>query len=556
MCGNCISYRDERVTDFVFAERISAQKDCLEGELLCRPCSGQATCAPGQAECVLHPGGWIVLDFGRELHGGIDVVTGWMGVIERDVLVSFGESVMETFSHPAHGHTVQEFRLRLSSSATISCGELGFRFVKLENVEKDPLALRGVRGRFMHRELVRKAEFHCSEPLLENIWQTSAYTLELCMQNFVWDGIKRDRLVWMGDLYPEVITAATVFGKASAIEKSLDFLRNETPLPEMMNNNTAYSMWWILAHRAWFRYFGDLAYLGQQKEYLLGLLETFAGMVDEKGLFRQTKGYLLIDWATGVGEVRQDILRKGLHGLLCITFEAGADLCCVLGEEKMADRCRQLAAVLRRRPAEWVASTAGNAFQVLAGMGTAEDLYRQRFEKELPAGLSTFLGCFPLDVCAAAGHRAHALDILRQYWGGMLQAGATTFWEHFDTAWLIGGGRIDEFVPPGSRDIHGENGEGCFESYRNSLCHGWSSMPAEWLIRQICGVSFQNARTIRFAPDLCGLQEASCKLDTPAGTIRVQLTEKEQIIEAPPEITILREPAAGNVLPDFAGGSL
>ena len=34
------------------------------------------------------------------------------------------------------------------------------------------------------------------------------------MQDYVWDGIKRDRLVWMGDLYPEVITAAAVLDAA------------------------------------------------------------------------------------------------------------------------------------------------------------------------------------------------------------------------------------------------------------------------------------------------------------------------------------------------------
>ena len=29
-----------------------------------------------------------------------------------------------------------------------------------------------------------------------------------------------------------------------------------------------------------------------------------------------------------------------------------------------------------------------------------------------------------------------ALDIIRDYWGGMLDMGATSFWEDFDLAWM------------------------------------------------------------------------------------------------------------------------
>ena len=46
--------------------------------------------------------------------------------------------------------------------------------------------------------------FHCSDALLERIWDVAAYTVHLNMQQYIWDGIKRDRLVWMGDLHPEI----------------------------------------------------------------------------------------------------------------------------------------------------------------------------------------------------------------------------------------------------------------------------------------------------------------------------------------------------------------
>ena len=39
---------------------------------------------------------------------------------------------------------------------------------------------------------------------LNKIIDTAAYTLKLCFRNgYIWDGIKRDRLVWSGDLNQE-----------------------------------------------------------------------------------------------------------------------------------------------------------------------------------------------------------------------------------------------------------------------------------------------------------------------------------------------------------------
>lgn len=94
------------------------------------------------------------------------------------------------------------------------------------------------------------------------------------MQNYLWDGIKRDRLVWVGDLHPEVTTVATVFGPHSIVPRSLDLARQTTPLPGWMNDIGSYSLWWILIQRDWYRYYADLDYLNEQKEYLSGSAEA------------------------------------------------------------------------------------------------------------------------------------------------------------------------------------------------------------------------------------------------------------------------------------------
>ena len=93
---------------------------------------------------------------------------------------------------------------------------------------------------------------------------TGAYTVHLNMQDYLWDGIKRDRLVWVGDMHPETSTIATVFGSNEVVPKSLDLSRDITPIPNWMNGISTYSMWWIIIHRDWYMHNGDLAYLQQQ----------------------------------------------------------------------------------------------------------------------------------------------------------------------------------------------------------------------------------------------------------------------------------------------------
>ena len=56
------------------------------------------------------------------------------------------------------------------------------------------------------------------------------------MQDYLWDGIKRDRMVWAGDMHPELMSINAVFGYNDVVPKTLDFLRDHTPLPKFMNS--------------------------------------------------------------------------------------------------------------------------------------------------------------------------------------------------------------------------------------------------------------------------------------------------------------------------------
>ena len=75
----------------------------------------------------------------------------------------------------------------------------------------------------------------------------------------------------------------------------------------------------------------------------------------------------------------------------------------------------------------------------------------------------------------ASFDKTKAVAMMKEYYGGMLDKGATSFWEDFNIEWIKDSGRIDIFPDQGEKDIHGDFGDYCYKGFRHSLCHGWSA---------------------------------------------------------------------------------
>lgn len=89
-------------------------------------------------------------------------------------------------------------------------------------------------------------------------------------------------------------------------------------------------------------------------------------------------------------------------------------------------------------------------------------------------GMSTFMSYYILKAVASFD-KEKAIEMMKEYYGAMLDKGATTFFEDFDMAWTENTCRIDEFPKEGQKDIHGDFGAYCYVGFRHSLCHGWSA---------------------------------------------------------------------------------
>lgn len=92
-------------------------------------------------------------------------------------------------------------------------------------------------------------------------------------------------------------------------------------------------------------------------------------------------------------------------------------------------------------------------------------------------------------------------------------------------AWTKDSGRIDELVPPGKNDNHGDLGEHCYIGFRHSLCHGWAGGPTAWLSQHVLGVQpvAPGCRKVAISPHLGRLNWAKGTYPTPFGPISIKL---------------------------------
>jgi len=163
------------------------------------------------------------------------------------------------------------------------------------------------------------------------------------------------------------------------------------------------------------------------------------------------------------------------------------------------------------------------------------------------ANFSTFYGYYMLEAKAMAGDYQGSLDVIRNYWGAMLDLGATTFWEDFNLDWVPNASRIDELVPEGKKDIHGDYGAYCYLGFRHSLCHGWASGPTAWLTRHVLGIKVvaPGSDVIEIKPNLGDLKFVEGTFPTPHGLLYVKHTLQENgkiksDIKAPKGVKIIR----------------
>ena len=548
---NLYGIDDERSRKVIFPTRVVLTKGNVTGsEHLTEYKPAQVAIYGYHDQCTLDNRGstenaGVLVDFGRELHGTLTVSVWAMNGRYADYTIRLGESVSEamtpiteTDKNPTNDHATRDMKATIGAWSSNETNESGFRFAYIElNSPNMYMQIRCITATLVYRDIEYRGSFECSDLMLNKIYDTAAYTVHLNMQRYLWDGIKRDRLVWAGDMNTELATIFAVFGANDVVKKSLDLVRDVTPTSESMNGISSYNLWWMLCHYEYYMGTGDYDYLKEQKDYIQALMNRYMKYIDENGA-ETLPGGRFFDWPTNDLEHEKHC---GLQGLLRLALRRGGDIMKVLGETATAAECYIAAdKLLAHKPMPTAKQPA--ALLSIGGVCDPKEMFDKVIGPGGAAGLSTFLGYYTLCACAEAGEYEAALDIIRGYWGKMIEMGATTFWEDFNIDWLDNAAPIDEPVPEGKKDIHGDYGAYCYVKLRHSLCHGWASGPAPYLAAHVLGIKVvePGCKKIKFEPNLAGLEWAKGTYPTPYGDIKIEITKDGASCIVPEGVEIVK----------------
>jgi hypothetical protein len=355
------------------------------------------------------------------------------------------------------------------------------------------------------------------------------------MQDGIWDAAKRDRGHWAGDLDVAGRVISTVFADTLLIEDTLRGLVPEGTAPApAVNGIPGYSALWVTSLYSLYLHSGDRAFLASQRDDLLRILAGMDTTLDSTGLLANTRqAWLFLDWAPGLHTDTPEA-RIGTELQYIRAYTAAARLFTYLGDTanntKYEARARKSIAAAQAAFRDPDTGTYGRTWQLnsLATLTIADSkdtaiwnniLSHVKQDSPTDQIITPYFNAYLLDAMASLGHRREALDWMRQYWGGMLAEGATSFWESYDLRWPKSNPHLS---------LQADDTSGYFVS----LAHGWSAGPTTWLTENILGITpiEPGYGTVDIHPDLLDLAWAYGAVPTPHGLIKINVDKKGGII--------------------------
>ena len=483
-----------------------------------------------------------VYDFGVEVCGRLRV-----DVLDADAKHRFrpGESEPE-IRHPMDRWAEQgDILLDARQRGDPDPDGKAFRYVRLEPGAHAAPEPEAVRCDVVVHPAAYRGAFACADPLATRIWMHAAYTLRLCMRDVTVDGLKRDRLPWVGDLSLSLIGNAYTFAEHRLCLRTLLSFYHPHPGGVDFSGIFDFTLLWIIAAGNYLLYSGDLRGARMLWPRAKIVLDAMAPLLSAEGLLQSEQAaWVFIDWA--------DLPRQGVllvvQALYLQALDGGALLARALGETEEARRLEARAGRLRRiagdrfwDPAQGCYADAlvagaltpngsrhANAFATLSGIASPERaaaaLQSARANSAAPAGATPYMRYFENAAYCRAGLPELMLGEVTRYWGGMIEAGATTFWEAYD-ARHTGDERYGFYGRP----------------FGKSLCHAWASGPLSLYSSDLFGLKpvTPGWKTFTFSPAAASIPWAAVCVPTPAGPIRAEFEGDAARIEVPPGCAVV-----------------
>ncbi|GEN94426.1 alpha-L-rhamnosidase-related protein [Pediococcus ethanolidurans] len=334
----------------------------------------------------------------------------------------------------------------------------------------------------------RIGDFSSSDSKLTKIWQVSDRTLRLCSGIFFIDGIKRDRWIWAGDAFQCFYMNRYDFFDKELVERTILGLRGELDIKQHLDTIVDYSMYWLISIELYYDTFADKGFLKAVYPKMKRLIDFSLEATDEKGFIHERKGdWIYIDWADfdhqGPLCAEQMVLARALQSVIRVFKLLNQD---TKEYTRRYKKLRKSIDTFYWNPQKHAyidsyesgkdrVSRHANIFAILFDYAdkkrTTEILQYVLLNPKIAPINTPYFKFWELEAFAKIGYYKKVLDTIKSYWGGMLDNGATTFWEYFD---------------PNERGTPRYAMYG--DKYGKSLCHAWGSSPLYLIGRYLIGL--------------------------------------------------------------------
>lgn len=371
-----------------------------------------------------------------------------------------------------------------------------------------------------------KGSFNCPDTTINRIYDVALYTFHLTCREVFLDGIKRDRWAWCGDAYQSMLMNYYSFYDKPINRRTLTFLLGKEPFDKHINHIIDYTFYWYIALYDHYMHFGDLDYIRSLYPRAKKQMEFVFETLNKEGFVEHNdKTWIFLDWGNfsigGALCAEQILFHKALNVLAFFAEMFGDDI--------EAARYKRFANTLKKKifKTYWdedrglflhhtvdgvvsdEATRYANIFALLYGYVKGEKK-RRVIEalkgEQMPPIVTPYFKMYELAALGVAGEYNYIVDQVRDYWGGMLRRGATTFWELYD---------------PNAEDQFSMYGR----KFGKSYCHAWGASPLYLFGRYLFGVIPTKAgyEEYEVRPHLGGLKELHGSVPIIDGSIDIDI---------------------------------
>jgi hypothetical protein len=464
-------------------------------------------------------------DFGHETFGYLKL-NGLKGCVR----IYYGESREEALDK-AHCETIDILH------EGEALGSKAFRYV---NIEKEPDTTYDevlMNYEYAPFDLKQSGSFLCSDEELNKIWEVASYTMDLTTREFFMDGIKRDRWTWSGDAIQSYLMNYYLRFDTECVKRTIRLLRGKDPVTAHINTIMDYTFYWFKSILDYYEYTGDTAFVREMWPRMVTLMDYVLRRTNAEGFAEgQPDDWIFVDWVDFPMHKRGTLCFEQI--LFCKALETMAKCAEILSEKSAYS---EKAAVLRQKikttfwsqeqQAYLHAIEEGkmngqitkfpNMFAILYGLSDEKE-QRQIMQSVMqnPAVdpiTTPYMRFYELEALCMMGHQSAVLNEIRNYWGGMLREGATSFWE--------------KYVPSEKGTQHlAMYGR----PYGKSLCHAWGASPIYLIGKYFMGVrpTKPGYAEYEIKPVLGDLEWMQGDVPTPFGPIHIEMNHDEITIES------------------------